>query len=113
MPSLFDIDSAITTDMDSISYTAGEEPWQKKLDAFNIDKQETEASTYQSDWVTWHGFYRNIPEYASSVDTYSKWIVGRKLIYGDGVEEKVRTIRGNKKDDFRKILLNLKRTSKI
>jgi len=113
---LTDPTQTITTDLQSetTSYNAGDEPWNKNLEGFNIDSLGTESSTYQCDWEKWHGLYRKIPELRSTIDTECRWIVGKKLIYGDKRSEEIaKRISGKGKDTMRKILLNIKRTSKI
>ena len=104
-----------TTDFQTSTtdYTAGEEPWNKNIKGYNIDSEQTEASTYQCDWDKWHGFYRNVPELRSTIDVSSKWIVGKKLIMDDKTRKIVERWRGNGLDTPRKILINIKRTSKI
>jgi len=112
---LTDIDSTKITDMQTSTtdYTAGEEPWNKNLDGFEIDTKETENSTYQTDWIKWHGLYRNIAEAASTIDVHCRWVIGKKLKMSKQTEKIVSRIRGNGIDTFRKILMNMKRTSKI
>ena len=110
-----DIDAALVTDLNTTttSYIAGEEPWNKNLRGFNVDTQETDDSSYVCDWTTWHGFYRTIPEYSSSIDTFSSWVIGRKLIMSPGTKKILSKIRGIGIDTIRKILLNQKRTAKL
>jgi len=112
---LTDPSSTITTGMQSstTSYTAGEEPWNKNKDGFVIDSEGTEIGTYQCDWDKWHGMYRNIPELRSTIDIWCKWIIGNKLNFENKAQEKQsKRINGNGKDTLRKILINVKRTSK-
>lgn len=94
-------------------YTAGEEPWNKNIQSYDIDSFGTEVSTYQCDWDKWHGMYRSIAELRSTIDVWSKWIVGKKLIVDDRTNKIISRIKGNNKDTFRQILINIKRTSKV
>jgi hypothetical protein len=114
--SLSDVSQIRTTALntETTDYTAGEEPWNKNIDGFNIPKESTESSTYQADWTKWHGIYRNIPEIRSTIDTHCKWIIGKKLKLGDAkTKEFNKRVKGIGKDTLRKILLNIKRVSKI
>ncbi len=112
---IMDIDSAVVTDLDNktTSYAAGQEPWNKNLRGFNIDSKSTDVNSYICDFDTWHGLYRNIAEWKASVDTFCRWIVGRKLIMDGNTTKTVSRIKGIGVDDFRKILLNQKRTAKM
>lgn len=110
-----DIDSAIVTDLDNktTSYTAGQEPWNKNLDGFNIEKIGTESQSYTPDWEKWNGIYKTIPELKAEIDTFCRWVIGRKLTMDSATEETGNRIKGNGKDSLRKILMNQKRVSKI
>lgn len=111
---LTDPTQAITTEMNDISYAAGQEPWNKNSNyAVNIESRETETNNYIPDWKKWHGIYRKIPEASSTIDVYCKWLIGKKLKVDEKTKKIIDRIRGNGKDTFRKILLNVKRTSKI
>ena len=104
-----------TTDFQTSTtdYTAGDEPWNKNITGYSIDELSTEATTYQCDWEKWHGIYRNVPELRSTIDVWSKWIVGKKLKLSPATEKIVSRIKGNGKDTIRNILINIKRVSKI
>lgn len=109
-----DIDSATLTDMNNIEYTAGEEPWNKNLNSFLIDTQETEVSNYISDWTKWHGMYRNIPELRSTIDIWSRWVINKDIKFNNDTHKKIADrITGIGKDTFKRLLINIKRTSKI
>ncbi|MCK5342866.1 MAG: hypothetical protein KAR20_05650 [Candidatus Heimdallarchaeota archaeon] len=110
---LSDPTKAITTDLNDISYTAGQEPWNKNLDQFKFDSKDTEVNNYIPDWTKWHGIYRTVPEARSTIDVNSFWIVGKKLVMDEKTAKIVARIKGNGKDTFRKILKNIKRKSKI
>src|SRR3990167_7031458 len=95
------------------SYTAGEEPWNKNLDGYTFSTLGTESVTYQCDWDKWHGIYRKIPELRYTIDTECKWIIGKELIMDKNTQSITKRINGKGKETFRKILLNIKRVSKI
>lgn len=101
---IYDIDSAKVID---VTFNAGQEPWQKNLDNFRIDAEDTENQEYQQDWTKWHGFFRNVPDYRTSMITLTDWVIGtKKFIMDKRTEEIVRKIKGNGKQNFRMILKN-------
>ena len=102
-----------TTALNDISYTAGQEPWNKNLDQYSFETKDTEVNYYVPDWKKWHGIYRTIAEARSTIDVWSSWIIGEKLIMDDATRKITDRIKGNGNDTFRKILKNVKRTSKI
>ncbi len=110
---LSDPTEMITTALNDISYTAGQEPWNKNLAQYTFDNIETETNSYIPDWTKWHGIYRTIAEARSTIDTWSFWVVGEKLIMDDKTKKITDRIRGNGKDTFRIILKNQKRVAKI
>lgn len=110
---LADPSTIITTDLNDITYIAGQEPWNKNLDQYSFEKKETDINTYSVDWAKWHGIYRTIPEARSTIDVWCKWIVGKKIIQDAKTKKITDRIKGNGIDSIRTILINLKRTSKI
>lgn len=100
-----------TTDLDNAttSYTAGQEPWNKNLDGYVIPNKDTDASSYQADWSKWHGLYRKIPELRSTIDTESRWIIGKKI----KMDKRAKDLDKKLRRPLRTILLNMKRTAKI
>ena len=110
---LSDPTQMITTALNDISYTAGQEPWNKNLDQYTFDDRDTETNTYIPNWTKWHGIYRTIPEARSTIDVWCNWIIGKKLAMDDKTKKITDRIKGNGKDTFRIILKNQKRTSKI
>ena len=76
---LSDPTEMITTDMQNISHVAGQEPWNKNLDMYKFDTEQTNQSSYQTDWTKWHGIYRTIAEARSTIDVHCSWVVGKKL----------------------------------
>ena len=111
---LVDPTQAITTAVNDITYVAGEEPWNKNINSFNIDQQDTGETNYICDWKKWHGIYRKIPEARSTIDLWAKWIVGKEIKFKSKYQKEIcDRIRGNGNQTFRTILINHKRVSKI
>lgn len=112
---LHDISSSRTTDLNTSTteYSAGDEPWNRNTEGFNIENVSTETNSYLCDFQKWHGFYRTIPEFRANVNTFASWIVGRKLILTKANEKILKRIKGNGKDNIRDILWNLKVVSKF
>ena len=110
---LSDPREAITTAMNDISYTAGQEPYNKNLAQYTFDNIETDTNSYIPDWTKWHGIYRTIAEARSTIDIWSFWVVGDKLIMDDKTRKITDRIKGNGKDTIRIILRNQKRVAKI
>jgi len=110
---LSDPTKMITTELNDISYTAGQEPWNKNLDQYSFDSKDTETNNYVVDWKKWHGIYRTIPEARSTLDVWCSWIIGKKLTMNDKTQKITDRIHGNGNDTFRIILKNQKRVSKI
>ena len=110
---LSDPTEAITTAMNDISYTAGQEPWNKNLAQYKFDNIETDTNSYIPDWTKWHGIYRTIAEARSTIDVSCSWIVGRKLIMDANTRKITDRITGNGKETFRIVLKNQKRVAKI
>ena len=79
---LSDPTEIITTEFNDTSYTAGQGPWNKNLDQFSFDSQDTTTNNYISDWTKWHGIYRSIPEARSTIDVECFWIVGLLKLIG-------------------------------
>lgn len=114
--SLTDPSQARTTNLQSktTDYIAGEEPWNKNLEGFNLPSEDTEAVRYQMNWTKWHGMYRKIPELRSTIDTFVNWVIGKKLILGDAKTKAFsKRVKGTGKDTLRQILKNILRTSLI
>lgn len=109
--SLTDPTKSTTTSYDSDvnDYTAGEEPWNKNLEGYAVDRENTEAFTYQCDWTKWHGLYRNIPEIRSTIDTPARWIISKKI----KMDEKAKALDKKMRTPLRKLLLRHYRTSVI
>lgn len=112
---LFDSGVAETTNMQEATtiYAAGEEPWNKNINGFNIEEIPTENQEYIVDWEKWHGIYRTIPEFKTSTLTNVAWIIGRKIGMDEKTEKITKKFKGQGKDTFRQLLFNHKLTSKI
>ncbi|KKL81879.1 hypothetical protein LCGC14_1990320 [marine sediment metagenome] len=110
---LSDPTQMITTELNDISYTAGQEPWNKNLGQYTFDNIDTEVNTYTPDFSKWHGIYRTIPEARSTLDVWCSWVIGKKLTMDEKTRKITDRIRGNGNDTFRIILKNQKRTAKI
>lgn len=110
---LSDPSEITTTDMQDISYTAGQEPYNKNLDLYTFDNIETEINQYIPDFTKWHGIYRTIAEARSTIDTWCAGIIGAELIMDEKTKKITDKIRGNGKETIRIILKNMKRTSKV
>ena len=105
-----------TTDFDTetTSYGAGSEPWNKNLSGFNISTIDTDTIEYICDWGKWHGAYRTIAEIRSTIDVWARWVISKKITFKNKEQEKqAMKITGGGKDTFRKILINIKKVSKI
>ena len=111
---LADITQSRTTDLDSATTSYGTEPWNKNLDGFVIPDVETKTGEYITQFSKWHGLYRQIPEFQIYIDTYCRFLIGKKLnTTHKPTSEAIKKIKGNGKDNLKKILLNIKRVSKI
>ena len=111
---LTDPTQSITTGLNDISYIAGEEAWNKNINQFQIDPQQTESNSYQCNWTKWHGIYRKIPEVRSDIDLWCKWVIGKEIKFKNQEHKKITDrIRGNGIQTFRIILINHKRVSKL
>jgi len=68
------------------------------------DQKET---TYQNkDWEEDYGYYNNIPEFKTAVDTKATWTVGAGFEAEPETELLLMSIKGNGKDSFNSILKN-------
>jgi len=91
-------------------------------DRWKVDFLDTEGptgaaeTTYQSDWLLWHGYYRDVPELGSIIDQKANWTVGKGYQITSGSEElkgRIRRIKGYGKDTFNTIMHNAVRTYTI
>src|SRR3990167_7840683 len=98
---LVDVSQAITTDLNDISYAAGQEPSNRNLEQFQITGRDTDSITYVCDWKKWHGIYRKIPEARATIDVWCRWIVGKELIADDKTKKIIERIKGNGKETIR------------
>jgi len=111
---LADITQSRTTDMDSTTTSYGTEPWEKNIEGFVIPSVQTKTGEYVTRFAEWHGLYRQIPELQAYIDTYCRYLIGKKLSSTHKPTlDAIKRIKGNGKDTLRKILLNIKKVSKI
>lgn len=111
---LADITQSRTTGLDTATTSYGIEPWEKNIDGFVIPSIQTKTGEYVTRFAEWHGLYRQIPELQAYIDTYCRYLIGKKIISTHKPTlEAIKKIKGNGKDTCRKILLNIKKVSKI
>jgi hypothetical protein len=88
-----------------------------QLSDYSVDPLDTEGATgygettYQTDWMKWHGYYRAIPELQAVIDAKARWTVGKG--YKSSQKKILDQIRGFGKDTFNSILYNAIRTYTI
>jgi len=82
-------------------------------DDFSVPSETTDAAMDRKEtfWtsVTWNdnlGYYKNIPEFQTSVDTKARWVVGGGYTADEMTTLLLGTIKGNGKDSFNSILKN-------
>ena len=81
---------------------------------YSVDTETTDGATgkgettWQSrDWSKNLGYYKNIPELKTAIDTKANWTIGAGIEAEPEVEVLLTTIKGNGKDTFNSILKNL------
>jgi len=89
-------------------------------DDYSVDSATTDGATDQEEttwmntnWGTWLGYYKKIPELASVVDVKATWTVGKGVKADEITTMLLDTIKGNGKDTFNTILENMIRTYNI
>ncbi|MBU1105596.1 MAG: phage portal protein [Candidatus Riflebacteria bacterium] len=108
-----DLDSATVSDLRSIEYTAGYEPWNVVKDAYDIGSQDTETNNYVCDWRKWHGIYRKVPLVKAVIDKLGMYTVGKGYkAKTETAKKTLERIRGDGKDTFNSIMFNGIRTMK-
>lgn len=106
--------SQMRTTEPNYTYAAGQEPWNKSLDGYNIPGKDTEVNTYQSDWTKWHGLYRDTPEQRSTIDKLVAWIINKKLILNNkAARDFDKRLKSQGRHTLRKLLSNHLRTAII
>lgn len=98
----YEIDSAVASDLTNATTD------------YSVDTQLTDGAgdqketTYQNtDWSQDYGYYNKIPEFKIAIDTKARWTVGAGFETDEATELLLDTIRGNGKDSFNSILLNM------
>jgi hypothetical protein len=91
-----------------------------KITDYSVLAQDTEAAgdqqefTWQcTNWSTYLGYYKSIPELQTAIDAKAIWTMGAGFESDATTELLLMTIRGNGKDSFNTILTNLIRTYTI
>lgn len=104
------------TDKDIGSATAGVDA----KPAFSVDTATTDApsgdkeSTWINDkWTEYFGYYTDIPEVGTVIDTKATWTVGKGFTADEETTMLLDTIKGNGFDTFNIILENMIRTYHI
>ena len=96
-----DINSAVASDLTNA------------MTDFSVDSQQTAAAgdqkefTWQSTtWAQNLGYYKQIPELKTAIDTKATWIIGAGIEANEQTLLLLGTIKGNGKDTFTSILKN-------
>lgn len=108
-----DLDATTTSALNSIEYSAGEEPWNKVQDLQTFENKDTDVSEYLCNWRQWHGMYRTLPLNHATTNKLALWTVGRGFEAKENTKKILQRITGNGKDTFNSILYNAVRTYKI
>ena len=87
---------------------------------FKIDSASTDGAgdqkefTWQMpDWSQNYGYYKKIPELQTAIDAKANWTVGAGFEADPMTTLQLSLIKGNGKDSFNSILLNMVRTYTI
>jgi len=103
-----DIGSASAADVENVitdwSITAVD------TDAGGSQKEYTWQNT---NWSTWLGYYKDVPELQVAIDTKARWTVGAGYEADPITQLLLMSIKGNGKDSFNTILDNMIRTYTI
>ncbi len=105
------IDAADYTAMNSKDQT-GETPTDFRR-AVPTAEQDFPGTKYATDWAKWFGYYKSIPELQATIDTFSKWTIGKGFKANKGTTTLLERIRGFGKDTFNTIIHNMVRQYKI
>lgn len=76
-------------------------------------QESGETRYYFTNWPKWYGYYKNIPEFKTVVDTKCKWTIGRGFKADEVTTLILDNIKGFGKDTFNSILNNLDRVRYI
>lgn len=69
-----------------------------------------ETNWFNTDFAQYLGYYKNIPELKSTIDTKAKWVMGKGFTAEASVKEILGKIKGFGKDTFNSIIQNMVRT---
>lgn len=101
-----DLDSITTTSMQEWSFGSRTgTPIGKTEELFKTETVEEDERSWIPEWNRWNNLYRTIPEVASPVDTTGLWAIG--LGWESKSKDVLRKMRGNGKDIFDTIIMNL------
>lgn len=83
------------------------------MEDYSVDSESTDAGRgdgefrwTMSDWPQNLGYYKNIPELQTAVDTKALWAIGAGFEADEATTILLSAIKGNGKDSFNSILLN-------
>lgn len=84
------------------------------LEDYSVDSVNTDGAgdqketTYQNvNWSQDYGYYKQIPEFKTAVDTKATWTMGAGFTADEATMLLLNTIKGNGKDSFNSILKNM------
>lgn len=90
------------------------------IEDYTVDSQETDQSSGQKEsswqntnWTTYLGYYKEIPELQTAVDAKALWTMGGGFTADESTTLILNAIKGNGKDSFNSILSNMIRTFTI
>ncbi len=96
-----DLDSAVSTDLTNalVDYAVASE---------STEGAEGDSETFAQnfDWPEDYGYYKNIPEFKTAVDTKATWVIGAGFETDDATKMLLMNIKGNGKDSFNSIIKN-------
>ena len=105
------IDAAITSAMNEKDQT--DETATDFRRGVSEKQQDSPGTKYRPDWNKWYGYYKQIPELQATIDTFSKWTIGKGVKADAKTLEKLLRIRGFGKDTYNSIMHNMVRQYKI
>lgn len=101
-----DLDTVSTTSMQDWAFGARTgTPEGKTEDLFKTESIDEEERYWVPEWRKWNNYYRTIPELAGPIDTMALWAVG--MGYTSEKKELLEKLRGNGKDVFDSIIMNM------
>ena len=103
-----------TTKIDSaVSSTNAQEDYSVDSATTDGPTDQKETTWMNTNWITWLGYYKKIPELASVIDAKATWTVGKGIKADEITTMLLDTIKGNGKDTFNTIIENMIRTYNI